>query len=195
MIRDIDGKKLKALAGGRNAAGARKKEAGTGIVHAADNVTLLLQCAHDWDALAEVRRDHERNARYKDGDQWGDVVPDPDHPGKMVREDVLISRSGRTPLKHNYLQQFLKNIVGHMINSPSQSVVYARTRDDEQLGNMLTNALQANHDLNRINRLDIAALIELCLAGVVCVKVRYDFWSTKNRRDGKLDLVNINRLF
>ena len=84
-------------------------------------------------------------------------MPDPDRPGRMIREDVLISRSGRTPLKHNYLQQFLKNIVGHMINSPSQPVVYARTRDDQELGNMLTNALQACHELNEVEKLDIVA--------------------------------------
>ena len=194
MLREIDGKRLKALAGGTAGIQAEKRRR-TRIGYKTEYLDLLLRCSQDWDALAEVRRDHERNVRYKDGDQWSDVVPDPDRPGRMIREDVLISRSGRTPLKHNYLQQFLKNIVGHMINSPSQPVVYARTRDDQELGNMLTNALQACHELNEVEKLDIVALIELCVTGIVCGKVRYDYWSTKNRTDGKVDLVNINRLF
>lgn len=195
MIREIDGRRLKALAGGKGVAQTQAEQRRTEIVYGPDNMDLLMRCARDWDALADVRRNHARNVRYKDGDQWSDVVADPDNPGRMIREDELISRSGRVPLKHNYLQQFLKNIVGHMLNAPSQPIVYARTRDDQQLGNMLTNTLQACHQLNEIEKLDIVALIELCVTGIVCGKVRYDYWSTKNRTDGKIDLVNINRLF
>ena len=60
---------------------------------------------------------------------------------------------------------------------------------------MLTNALQACHQLNRIRKIDINVVEELCLTGIACAKVRYGYWSTKNRTDGKIDLVNINRLF
>ena len=140
-------------------------------------------------------RDSSRNLRYKNGDQWSDTVPDPDHPHRTIREDALISRSGKVPLKHNYIQQYIRNIHGQLLSSPTQTVVYARSRDDQPLGEMLTNALQACHQLNRIRKIDINVVEELCLTGIACAKVRYGYWSTKNRTDGKIDLVNINRLF
>lgn len=112
-----------------------------------------------------------------------------------MREDALISRSGKVPLKHNYIQQYIRNIHGQLLSSPTQTVVYARSRDDQPLGEMLTNALQACHQLNRIRKIDINVVEELCLTGIACAKVRYGYWSTKNRTDGKIDLVNINRLF
>lgn len=139
--------------------------------------------------------EHSRNLRYKNGDQWSDTVPDPDHPHRTIREDALISRSGKVPLKHNYIQQYIRNIHGQLLSSPTQTVVYARSRDDQPLGEMLTNALQACHQLNRIRKIDINVVEELCLTGIACAKVRYGYWSTKNRTDGKIDLVNINRLF
>ena len=104
-------------------------------------------------------------------------------------------RSGKVPLKHNYIQQYIRNIHGQLLSSPTQTVVYARSRDDQPLGEMLTNALQACHQLNRIRKIDINVVEELCLTGIACAKVRYGYWSTKNRTDGKIDLVNINRLF
>ena len=118
-----------------------------------------------------------------------------DHPHRTIREDALISRSGKVPLKHNYIQQYIRNIHGQLLSSPTQTVVYARSRDDQPLGEMLTNALQACHQLNRIRKIDINVVEELCLTGIACAKVRYGYWSTKNRTDGKIDLVNINRLF
>ena len=142
-----------------------------------------------------LRKEHSRNLRYKNGDQWSDTVPDPDHPHRTIREDALISRSGKVPLKHNYIQQYIRNIHGQLLSSPTQTVVYARSRDDQPLGEMLTNALQACHQLNRIRKIDINVVEELCLTGIACAKVRYGYWSTKNRTDGKIDLVNINRLF
>lgn len=163
--------------------------------YADDNLTLLWRCARDWDAMDYLRKEHSRNLRYKNGDQWSDTVPDPDHPHRTIREDALISRSGKVPLKHNYIQQYIRNIHGQLLSSPTQTVVYARSRDDQPLGEMLTNALQACHQLNRIRKIDINVVEELCLTGIACAKVRYGYWSTKNRTDGKIDLVNINRLF
>ena len=142
-----------------------------------------------------LRKEHSRNLRYTNGDQLSDTVPDPDHPHRTIREDALISRSGKVPLKHNYIQQYIRNIHGQLLSSPTQQVVYARSRADQPLGEMLTNALQACHQLNRIRKIAINVVEELCLTGIACAKVRYGYWSTKNRTDGKIDLVNITRLF
>lgn len=161
---------------------------------AEENLDLLLRCQNDWNRLAEFRRERARNIRYKNGDQWGDTVRDPDTGGTM-REDELLSSKGRVPLKHNFIQQFMRNIEGQMLSNPSKSIVVARAKDNAALGDMLTNTLQACHQLNKTDRLDIAVMEELLLSGVACMKTRYTFWSTKNRSDGRLDMVGANRLF
>ena len=196
MLRNIDTRRLKLLAQTDKSVARTRREWEQGTMrYADDNLTLLWRCARDWDAMDYLRKEHSRNLRYKNGDQWSDTVPDPDHPHRTIREDALISRSGKVPLKHNYIQQYIRNIHGQLLSSPTQTVVYARSRDDQPLGEMLTNALQAFHQLNRIRKIDINVVEELCLTGIACAKVRYGYWSTKNRTDGKIDLVNINRLF
>ena len=196
MLRNIDTRRLKLLAQTEKSVARTRREWEQGTMrYADDNLTLLWRCARDWDAMDYLRKEHSRNLRYKNGDQWSDTVPDPDHPHRTIREDALISRSGKVPLKHNYIQQYIRNIHGQLLSSPTQTVVYARSRDDQPLGEMLTNALQACHQLNRIRKIDINVVEELCLTGIACAKVRYGYWSTKNRTDGKIDLVNINRLF
>ena len=196
MSRNIDTRRLKLLAQTDKSVARTRREWEQGTMrYADDNLTLLWRCARDWDAMDYLRKEHSRNLRYKNGDQWSDTVPDPDHPHRTIREDALISRSGKVPLKHNYIQQYIRNIHGQLLSSPTQTVVYARSRDDQPLGEMLTNALQACHQLNRIRKIDINVVEELCLTGIACAKVRYGYWSTKNRTDGKIDLVNINRLF
>lgn len=196
MLRNIDTRRLKLLAQTDKSVARTRREWEQGTMrYADDNLTLLWRCARDWDAMDYLRKEHSRNLRYKNGDQWSDTVPDPDHPHRTIREDALISRSGKVPLKHNYIQQYIRNIHGQLLSSPTQTVVYARSRDDQPLGEMQTNALQACHQLNRIRKIDINVVEELCLTGIACAKVRYGYWSTKNRTDGKIDLVNINRLF
>lgn len=196
MLQNIDTKKLKLLAqASKGVAQTRREQERSGLSYSNDNLTLLWRCAQDWDAMAYLRKEHARNLRYKSGDQWSDTVPDPENPRKMIREDALISRSGKVPLKHNYIQQYIRNIHGQLLSSPTQTVVYARSRDDQPLGEMLTNALQSCHQINKVKKLDINIVEELCLTGMACAKVRYAYWSTKNRTDGKIDLVNINRLF
>ena len=196
MLRNIDTRRLKLLAQTDKSVARTRREWEQGTMrYADDNLTLLWRCARDWDAMDYLRKEHSRNLRYKNGDQWSDTGPDPDHPHRTIREDALISRSGKVPLKHNYIQQYIRNIHGQLLSSPTQTVVYARSRDDQPLGEMLTNALQACHQLNRIRKIDINVVEELCLTGIACAKVRYGYWSTKNRTDGKIDLVNINRLF
>ena len=158
-----------------------------------ENIDAIYKAFNYWSALYSVREERRRNLRYKNGDQWGDYVITED--GRRIKEEEAISAVGKIPLKHNFIQQFIRNITGQLFSSENQSVVYARAKEDNSLGEMLTNTLQAVNYLNETDKLSINVLEELLLAGIACVKIRYDFWSTKNRGDGRIDLVNINRLF
>lgn len=161
----------------------------------AENNELLHRCQNDWDTMASIRKDNERNERYKNGDQWSDMVADPDHNNRYVREDVLISRSGKTPLKNNFLQQYVRNVHGQALSNPSQPIVIARSEDDVNYSEMLTNTVQACLDLNESTTLGVNAIEGFLSNGHIIGKVRFGHWATKNRTDGKLDIVDINRVF
>lgn len=159
-----------------------------------NNLDLLLSCENDWNRLSSLRTERARNIRYKNGDQWGDLVFDPKS-RKWMREDVFLSQQGKVPLKQNYIQQFVRNLHGQLLSNKSQSIVHARAKDDAELSDMLTNTLHACHKLNKADSIDIAVLEDLLLGGIACTKVRYSFFSEKNRADGCIDLVGVGRLF
>lgn len=162
--------------------------------YSTSNMDLLLACENDWNNLSELRRERSRNIRYKNGDQWGDLIYDP-RTKKMVREDQYLSSQGKVPLKQNFIQQFVRNLHGQLLINKSQSIVHARAKDDSELSDMLTNTLHACQKLNDTDCLNISVLEDLLMGGIACTKVRYSFFSEKNRPDGKIDLVGINRLF
>ena len=142
----VDIRRLRALASGRKN-GAVKYPKGVrsqirrSQAEIGENMDLLYACLNDWSQLDGKRRDHERFMRYMGGDQWGDLVADPDNAGKMVREEVLISRTGITPISLNIMQEFIRNILGQMLSNKYQSVVRARRSEDDVVAEMLTNTL------------------------------------------------------
>lgn len=160
------------------------------------NKNLLARCQNDWDTMAQIRRDNERNEKYKNGDQWSDLVLDPDSRSKRyVREDILISRGGKTPLKNNFLQQYVRNVHGQALSNPTQPIVIARSEDDVNYSEMLTNTVQACLDLNEVTTLGVNTVEAFLSCGYIVGKVRYAHWHNKNKTDGKIDLVDINRVF
>ena len=154
---------------------------------------LLSACANDWMQLRPKREEHKRFVRYMHGDQWGDVVTDPDT-GKQIKESELISKTGLTPMQNNVIQQYMRNIIGQMLTNKTQSVVQARRDEDSELGEMLTNTIQACLDLNKSSMLDVNHAISLCSSGVSVGKVTYTRWSDKNDTDALLQFVDINRV-
>ncbi|MFI3268413.1 MAG: hypothetical protein R3Y51_06830 [Rikenellaceae bacterium] len=163
----------------------------------AENIDYeLIQDAYNcWISLEKTRNERKRNLKYKNGDQWSDYILDPESNGRIIREDQLLMRNGRTPMKHNFIQQFVRNLTGHLLSNPSQSVVHARSKKDSNLGEMLTNALQYSLQLNKIDKINITMLEELLLSGIVCTKVHYSYFTKQKMCDVKVDLVNINRFF
>ena len=159
------------------------------------NSDLLWDCWKDWESLRGMREEHKRNQRYKNGQQWDDLIPDPDNPHRMIREREYISRQGKSAIQNNLIQQIDRNILGQMLSNPTQPVVICRSDDDTPYGEMLTNTLQYGLDLNKYGILQKSALSYLASSGLCVAKVRYGMWSMKNRSDVYVDIVNVNRFF
>lgn len=194
---DVDVRRLLALA-------SRKKKIGvhSGLrsqirrSHDEETATkmLLYACENDWSQLDGRRREHERFMRYMSGDQWSDYVQDPDNPGKVIQEKVLISRTGITPITNNIIQGFVRNILGQMLSNKYQTMVNARRDEDAEIADMLTNTVQACLDINQNSTLDINHLIGLLSMGISWGKITYATWDERNDTDGRIYFVNQNRI-
>lgn len=197
MRTDIDVQRLRALAAAKktvkNKPGA-KSRIRRSWEDESGNMALLYACEHDWSQLDAKRREHERFMRYMAGDQWSDYVQDPDNPGKVVQEKVLISRTGITPITNNIIQEFVRNILGQMLSNKYQTVVKARRDEDSEAADMLTNTVQACLDLNQNSTLDINHLIVLLSMGISWGKITYTAWDERNDTDGRIYFVNQNRI-
>lgn len=159
------------------------------------NQDLLWDCWKDWESLRPMREEHKRNQRYKNGQQWDDLIVDPDNPTRMIREREYISRQGKSAIQNNLIQQIDRNILGQMLSNPTQPIAICRSEDDISYGEMLTNTLQYGLAINKYNVLQKNALSYLASAGLCVAKVRYDLWSKKNSGDVFIKVVNVSRFF
>lgn len=158
------------------------------------NMDLLWACYNDWRQLADKRLEHLRFMKYYGGDQWSDLVDDPDNKGKKITERELISRSGVTPITHNILQQYIRNVCGQLLTNNYKTIINARREEDAQAAEMLTNAVQACLDINENSSIDINVIMALHTIGTVAAKVTYRAWDELNRNDGRIDYVNEQRI-
>lgn len=183
----------------RAGGGSRKKQTTTihikrDAVVEAQNMDLLRACYNDWLQLAERRAEHRRFMRYYSGDQWGDLVEDPDNRGQQITERQLISRTGITPITHNILQEYIRNVCGQMLTNTYKSIINARREEDAQAAEMITNAIQACLDANENQTLDINTIIALHTMGVAWSKITYTAWDERNVTDARVDYVNEMRI-
>jgi hypothetical protein len=161
----------------------------------ADNLRLLTLCGQYYNALDDFRRRRERARKFYSGDQWSDKVEDPDNPGEYITEMELIVRQGKTPLKNNQIRNLVRNLLGQYRSNKTKPIVVARDRDDASASEMMTNALQAVHQINEIPELDVRAYEEFLISGGAVGKINYRYWRSRKIEDVYYENVNMNRVF
>lgn len=152
----------------------------------------VMEAQRCWDGLAAARKTRIRNRRYLFGDQWGDVMKDPDT-GKEITEEQYIINQGRNPLKQNLIHRLLKAVMGQYRSNQTEPVCVARDRDEQQLGEMMSTVLQYNYQLNKMQELDARMMMEYLLSGAVFSKEIYSW--RHDKMDVWSDMVNFNRVF
>ena len=126
---------------------------------------ILEQAQRDWESLHAFRQRARRTARYVDGDQWGDVMDDPDRKGRTITERDYIKRQGKTPVVQNILSSIVRNILGQYRNNADKPVVFVRNPDQSGQEAILTDILQAVATANQLPELDAQNLQYLLLSG------------------------------
>lgn len=164
-----------------------------------ENMALLEQCRIYWDSLRDFRDRRLRNRKYHRGDQWSDLIEDPETTtttsASYITEEQYILNQGKVPLKQNLIRKNIRNLLGQYLSNPSKTMVLSRIRDNAQVTEMLTNALQCALQNNNAKLLDIAEFRESTLSGACIQRVGYDYFKERNLEDVKLYNVNPARAF
>ena len=155
---------------------------------------FLNECAACWNALDEARRKLRRSLMYSYGDQWGDLVTDPDTYGQIT-EGELIKKNGKVPLKNNMIAPILSNIEGQLRQNLMRPVCVVRDQSEARVGEMMSVAIEYVHDINEMEELDADSMRMLLNGGMTAQRIEYGVNPAKNKRDVWVHGVNPSRLF
>lgn len=155
---------------------------------------FLNECAACWNALDEARRKLRRSLMYSYGDQWGDLVTDPDTCGQIT-EGELIKKNGKVPLKNNMIAPILSNVEGQLRQNLMRPVCVVRDQSEARVGEMMSVAIEYVHDINEMEELDADSMRMLLNGGMTAQRVEYGVNPSKGKRDVWVYGVNPSRLF
>ena len=157
------------------------------------DVDLLLRCERIWENLDSFRQQRARGHRFYDGDQWGDPIT---VNGKTMTYREYLKSTGNVVIQTNQIKNRVDTIVGLMVKEKSEPVCHAIDRDEQQYGEIMTCALQANCEKNVMPELYMKLLKELCLGGLAVSYESYDDIHGPNRRlDSWTQYINPNMVF
>ena len=177
----------------------KRVKASTRVVHDENKepgvaVGFLNECAACWNALDEARRKLRRSLMYSYGDQWGDLVTDPDTLSQIT-EGELIKKNGKVPLKNNMIAPILSNIEGQLRQNLMRPVCVARDQSESRVGEMMSIAIEYVHDINEMEDLDADSMRMLLNGGMTAQRIEFGLNSSKDKRDVWVYSVNPSRLF
>ncbi len=155
---------------------------------------FLAECAACWNALDEARRNLRRSLMYSYGDQWGDLVTDPDTLAQITEGD-LIKKNGKVPLKNNMIAPILSNIEGQLRQNLMRPVCVARDQSEGRVGEMMSVAIEYVHDINEMEEVDADCMRMLLNGGMTAQRIEYGMNRSKEKQDVWVYPVNPSRLF
>ena len=171
-----------------NSVKARQKKVGL-----EKDVPLLERIQRIWTNMEPIRKMRARATRFAYGDQWGDLIT---VNGKTMTQREYLRRQGNVVLQTNQIKNKIDTIVGVMDKERNEPVCNARDRDEQQYGEIMTNALLANCNKNKMSDLYIKWMKELCLGGLAVSYESYDDTSGPTKRlDSWTRYCNPNMVF
>lgn len=163
----------------------------------AQNLELLEECRRLYDALAPFRRKRKRAKDFAFGEQWNDVIIDPDDPcgEKRITEAEYYRRQGQQPLSNNLIRKVVKSALGMVRGNKRESIAVSRDHNEANLGDMLSVALQYAYQINEANELDARNFEEALCSGMAIASVRYRYNKERQSFDVWMGNENPARVF
>lgn len=155
-----------------------------------NDINLLQRCERLWLNLDEFRQQRARGNRFYCGDQWADTIV---VNGKAMTYREYLMSTGNVVIQTNQIKNRVDTIAGVMVKEHAEPVCHAIDRDEQQYGEIMTTALQANCDKNMMQTLYIKFIKEVCNGGWAIAHESYDDTSGPARRlDSWTQYINPN---
>lgn len=151
---------------------------------------LLRRCETLWNNLSEFREQRARAMRFTYGDQWSDIIT---VNGETMTQRDYVSRQGNVALQSNQIATKVNTIAGVMVKEQNEPICIARDRKEQQYGEVLTTALHANCNKNKMNILYINAIEEYIIGGLGVMRESYGY--RNGRKDSWSDVCHPNYIF
>ena len=143
-----------------------------------------------WNSLDDLRIKEKRHERYVFGDQWGDrIVKD----GVAMSERANILNQGNVPLQNNRIRNIVRTVVGQFQNNQTEPVCVSRERDEQEMGETMSNTIQYVYQNNKMWDLDSMALYKLLISGLPAF--RSEWGRREDRWDVWTDIIDLERFF
>lgn len=156
------------------------------------NLDVLDDAHRAWEALSEFRKQSLRNKSYVFGDQWGDLVSDPDCGGNITEREY-IKRQGKVPLTNNRIRGIVRSVLGLFSTNKTEPVCTARKREAQKKGETMSILMQYIYQNNEAWELDRRQLEYFLVSGIAIY--RTSFGERRNDVNAWTDIVNYNRFF
>lgn len=148
------------------------------IVGKERDLPLLEKAENCWLNLGDFREQGDRAVEFTFGDQWADRIK---VNGVVMTMREYCQKMGNIVLQTNQIKSKVDTIAGVMVKEKNEPVCNARDRDEQQYGEIMTTALQANCNKNKMETLYVKFINDLCIRGLAISKEAYEY------RNGRLD--------
>ena len=142
-----------------------------------------------WNSLEDLRLKEKRHERYVFGDQWGDRIV---KYGVAMTEKANILLQGNVPLQNNRIRNIVRTVVGQFQNNQTEPVCVSRERDEQEMGETMSNTIQYVYQNNKMWGLDSLALYNLLISGIPAF--RSEWGRREDRWDVWTDIIDLERL-
>lgn len=136
------------------------------------NPELLNRFYTAWINLSKFREDRDRSLRYVYGDQWSDEIM---YKGRLIAEKNYIQSKGNIPLVNNIMRSLVNSVTGIYAKQDTEPVCFARNREQQAVGNMMTTALQCNWQVNKMPDLLLNIFEEYLISGAAIARDTYEY--------------------
>lgn len=161
-----------------------------------DNYLNILQsCQSMYDGLATFRSDREINRKYFFGDQFCEMIPDPDNDGQMISEKDYIVRQGMTPLTINIIHVACKALSGLYTQEKMEPLVKSRIREEQKLGELMTIVMQYAFQKKGIYNSVLSAYKEFQISAVPAFRLLWEYDEERKDSDVGVQPCDLNRMF
>lgn len=145
-----------------------------------DRDTALLERAHRiWQNGDSFRQQRARGNRFTYGDQWADII---EVDGTPMTYREYLTRQGNVVLQTNQIKNRVETIAGVEVNQQNEPVCQAADKTEQPLGEVLTEAMQANCEMNVMASLYKKWIKDLCIGGMAVAYESYDDTTHPTRR-------------